>query len=107
MELTLEMLLAIALAVGVCSIVLSTVLDRRGPYLLMVIGARNGNLLARVVLWSLAILAGAAGWFALSWAMPSVVAVALFFALEAGLLDICTNRVAFVYSVAPTDRRIR
>lgn len=31
MELTLEMLLAIALAVGVCSIVLSTVLDRRGP----------------------------------------------------------------------------
>ena len=107
MKLTLEVLLAIALVVGVCSIVLSSVLDRRGPYLLTVSGARNGVLLARVVLWSLAVLAGVAAWFAVSWAMPSVVAVALFFALEAGLLDICTNRVEFVYSVATTDRRFR
>lgn len=96
MSLTLEAVLAIGLAVGVCGTVFSILLDRRGPYLLTVTGARAALRVARVVIWSLAALASVAAWLALSGAMPSVMALALFFALEAGLLDICVNRVQFV-----------
>ncbi|MDI3339275.1 MAG: hypothetical protein QJR03_01960 [Sphaerobacter sp.] len=99
--LTATALLVIVLTVGAAGAGLAALLDARGAHLVTVSGAPSRLVLARVAIWSLALLVGVAAWFVVSWAMPSMVALGVFFGIEAGLLDICANRIAFVPAPRP------
>lgn len=97
MILTLKALLIIATSVVAWGLVLSLVFDRRTePYLFTVAGKRSSILLARVAIWAAVIGIGVAAWFALSWVLPGLVALAIFFGFEAGALDICGQRIRFI-----------
>lgn len=102
MILTVKALLIIALSVVGWGLVLSMLFGRREePYLLTVTGKRSNLLMVRVGIWATAIMLGIALWFTLSWVLPSIVALALFFGFEAGALDICGQRIRFVPTSKP------
>lgn len=94
--LTAQALLIIATVVVSLGIAASTLLDRLDrPYLFTIKGDRLGLLVARGLVCLTALGVGVVVWFALGWTMPSVVALAFFFATEAVALDICVHRIRF------------
>lgn len=102
MILSLKALLVIASSVLAWGVATSWLVERRGkPYLFTISGDRLILALARVLTWGAAIGLGIVAWMTLSWILPSLVALAIFFGLEAGALDICGQRIRFVYVPRP------
>lgn len=98
MTLSVGSLLVIALTVLSWGLILSVLFDRLGrSYLVTIGGGRACLRRARIIMWTIALLISIGAWFVLAPAMQSTVALALFFGLEAGVLDICVHRVRFVY----------
>lgn len=98
MILSVKAILIIAISVLAWGVLISLLLDRvKQPYLLTISGDRHSLILARAAIWLSVIGLGVAAWFALLWVMPSMVALAIFFGFEAGALDICGQRIRYVY----------
>lgn len=97
MILSVKALLIIAISVVTWGAVISALFGRsERAYLFTVSGDRTSLIIARVMIWLTAIATGLIAWYALSWVMPSIVALAIFFGFEAGALDICGQRIRFV-----------
>jgi hypothetical protein len=106
--LSLKALLVIASSVLAWGVAISWFIERRGkPYLFTISGDRVILVLARILTWSVAIGLGVIAWVTLSWMLPGIVALALFFGLEAGALDICGQRIRFVYVPRPAPASAR
>ena len=107
MILSLKALLVIAASVATWGVAISWLVERRGkPYLFTISGDRFSLMLARILTWGAAIGIGVVAWLTLSWILPSLIALAIFFGLEAGALDICGQRIRFVHAPqsAPTSQ---
>ena len=100
--LSLKALLVIASSVAAWGVAISWLVERRGkPYLFTISGDRFSLTLARILTWGAAIGIGVVAWLTLSWVLPGLVALAIFFGLEAGALDICGQRIRFVQVPRP------
>ena len=107
MIVSLKALLVIASSVLAWGVAISWLVERRGtPYLFTISGDRLLLVLARILTWGAAIALGVVAWMTLSWVLPSIVALAIFFGLEAGALDICGQRIRFVYEPRPTPATV-
>ncbi len=74
------------------------------PYLLTVSGSRARLWAARALVWLSAVLVSAVTSLLLFSVLPLAIAMALFFGLEAVVLDICGQRIRF--HLLPVAQRI-
>jgi hypothetical protein len=92
----LDAILMIVLFVVTSGFAMSQLFERLDrPYLFTIFGSRARLLIARIGVWCVAIVASLAIWSILFMALPGFAALAIFFAFEAILLDICTQRVQY------------
>lgn len=102
---TLMIITAVVAAVGA----LSTKSLRRSDssYLLTIRGTRAHLVLVGGVIWMSAVAVGLFGLVAVSLVMPSIVAIAIFFGIEAVALDICAHRVRYEQADSSSAGRVR
>jgi hypothetical protein len=94
--LNLSSMLNIALCVATAGLAVARLFERLGrPYLLTISGTRTRLLGARVLVWSLVGFTSLVVWTILFAFVPLAIVLAIFFGLEAILLDICAQRVSF------------
>jgi hypothetical protein len=93
---TLETLMIITVVIAALAM-LSTHLFRQAgsPYLLTITGTRAQLIVTGALIWVGAIAAGLVGLLIVSSIMSNVVAIAVFFGIEAVALDICAHRIKY------------
>jgi len=93
----LDAILMIGLFVATSGFAIAQVFEQlKRPYLFTIFGSRTRLLAARGGVWSMAILVSVLAWSVLFAVLPGFTALALFFAFEAIVLDICSQRIQFV-----------
>jgi hypothetical protein len=104
----LETLLIITVVVAAFG-TLSTQLMRRSgsPYLVTITGTRGQLIVAGALIWTAAIAIGLATLLVVSAFMSSIVALAIFFGIEAIALDVCAHRTQYVRVDASRPGRVR
>ncbi|MGA7669293.1 MAG: hypothetical protein WBW04_02660 [Nitrolancea sp.] len=104
--LQLDAILMIALIVVTAGLAISRLFDRLDRSVLFTFtGGRSRLLVLRIAVFSLATLSSIGVCGILFLTLPSFVALAIFFAFEAIVLDICTQRVEFVREMEPVLAR--
>ncbi|HVB63992.1 MAG TPA: hypothetical protein VNE17_04615 [Nitrolancea sp.] len=92
----LDAILMIVLFVATSGFAMSQLFERLDrSYLFTILGSRTRLLTARIGIWGVAIVASLAIWSILVVALPGFAALAIFFAFEAIVLDICTQRIQY------------
>lgn len=93
---TLEALLIITVVVAAFG-TLSTQLFRStgSPFLLTIAGTRGQLIVAGAMIWTAAVAIGLVSLIVVSAFMSSMVALAIFFGIEAVALDLCANRTQY------------
>ena len=92
----LDAILMIVLFVATSGFAMSQFFEHlHRPYLFTIFGSRTRLLTARIGVWCVAIVASLVIWSILYMALPGFAALAIFFAFEAIVLDICTQRVHY------------
>jgi hypothetical protein len=77
------------------------------PYLLTVSGTRPQLIACGALIWGAAIAAGLVGLIIVSAVASGVVAVAIFFGIEAVALDICAHRIRYERTREPRLIEVR
>jgi hypothetical protein len=92
----IDTVLMVVLFVVTSGFAISQIFDQLNrPYLITFSGSRMRLLIARMAVWSMAVLVSLGFGGILFAVLPGVVALPIFFAFEAIALDICTQRVQY------------
>lgn len=93
----IDTVLMVVLFVATAGFAMSQIFEQlKRPYLIAISGSRARLLIAQIAVWSMAILVSLAFGGILFVVLPGVAALPIFFAFEAVVLDICTQRVQYV-----------
>ena len=106
LALRLDAILIIALFVATAGLAVTRLfirLDR--PYLFSFTGSRTRLVVLRGVVWVTASLSSVGVCGLLIMALPNFAALVIFFAVEAIMLDICSQRIEFVRCTEPLPAR--
>lgn len=92
----IDMILMVVLFVAIAGFAMAQIFEQLNrPYLISFSGSRLRLMTARLAVWSMAILVSLGVGGALFAVLPELAALPIFFAFEAIVLDICTQRVQY------------
>jgi hypothetical protein len=105
---TLETLLIITVVVAAFGTLSTQAFRQSGsPYLLTITGTRGQLIVAGALIWTAAIALGLITLLIVSVLMSSIVALAIFFGIEAVALDVCAHRTQYNRVESPRQGRVR
>ncbi len=99
---SLEGIVIISLVVAAAGTALSHLFrNARSPYLVTLTGSRAELLISGAIMWATALGVGIAALLIVTTFASPLVALAIFFGIEAVALDICANRTRYVRTDSP------
>jgi hypothetical protein len=105
---TLQSMLIVVLVIATTGIATAQIFrDANSPFLITITGSRRALVVCGAILWILAVALGILTLLIVSAVTSPMIGIALFFGVEAVLLDICANRTRYVRHCTPVAQHAR